>query len=175
MKHLNKLMLLPLLLLFLTVSCKKKEVAPIDQLPAATQEGKMTMGCLVNGKAWIPKGNNGTANLDFYYDPGYWNGEFNLAAYRILSDTDRQYLHIYTDSLNHKREFSLHDPAVGTATFTKSPCSYNRDSDVYREGRLTITRLDVPNHIISGTFEFTLARPGCDTIRVTDGRFDMKF
>ena len=26
---------------------------PIDQLPAATQDGKNTFGCLVNGEAWV--------------------------------------------------------------------------------------------------------------------------
>ncbi|UOQ73225.1 hypothetical protein [Hymenobacter cellulosilyticus] len=42
----------------------------------------------------------------------------------------------------------------------------------YRRGSLTITRLDLTAGIISGTFSFTLYKPGCDTIRVTNGRFD---
>jgi hypothetical protein len=28
--------------------------------------------------------------------------------------------------------------------------------------------------IISGTFDFVLAKPGCDTVRVTQGRFDKR-
>jgi len=42
------------------------------------------------------------------------------------------------------------------------------------DGQLTLTRLDEQAGIIAGTFEFTIAKPGCDTIRVTDGRFDKK-
>ncbi len=172
------LLLLPLCLL-LAFSCKKKDVAPIDQLPAATQEGKMTMGCLVNGKAWTPKGNNGTLRLGFIYEPGYANGSFSLGAYRLLSDTDQEFLTIGGSNLNSQREFSLDGSDVSLASYMRltagGVCFYYRESEVYREGKLVITRLDVPNHIIAGTFEFTLARPGCDTIRVTDGRFDMKF
>lgn len=41
-------------------------------------------------------------------------------------------------------------------------------------GTLTITRLDQQAGIIAGTFSFTLAQPGCDTIKVTQGRFDKK-
>jgi hypothetical protein len=45
---------------------------------------------------------------------------------------------------------------------------------MYRKGTLTIIRLDLTKGIIAGTFEFTLAKPGCDTIRVTNGRFNKK-
>jgi hypothetical protein len=164
-----------ILLLFLATACKKKDVAPIDQLPPATQEGKGTLGFLVNGQAWTPKGNNGTPNLGFYYDPGYKAGEFNLSAYRIPAKGQREHFVISTDSLNFKRTFSLNDPSVGSARFTNDVCSYNRDEEVFREGRLTVTKLDLQKHIVSGTFEFTLFRPSCDTVKVTDGRFDLKF
>jgi len=39
---------------------------------------------------------------------------------------------------------------------------------------LTISRLDLQAGVISGTFAFTLYKPGCDSIRVTQGRFDKK-
>ncbi len=39
---------------------------------------------------------------------------------------------------------------------------------------LTITRLDLQAGIISGTFSFTLYKPGCDSVCVTDGRFDKR-
>ena len=38
----------------------------------------------------------------------------------------------------------------------------------------TITRLDRQAGVVSGTFWFTLYKSGCDSIRVTDGRFDRK-
>ena len=42
-------------------------------------------------------------------------------------------------------------------------------------GELIITKLDKNAGIISGTFNATLYKPGCDTLKITDGRFDMKF
>lgn len=51
------------LTLFATITlmhsqCRKHKPSPPheDRLPAITQEGKMTMGCLLNGKVLIPKG-----------------------------------------------------------------------------------------------------------------------
>ena len=35
-------------------------------------------------------------------------------------------------------------------------------------------RLDLSAGIIAGTFAFTLYKPGCDSVRVTQGRFDKK-
>jgi hypothetical protein len=56
----------------------------------------------------------------------------------------------------------------------KKKCQYYFDKDVYTHGSLTITKFDLKNEIISGTFEFTLYRQDCDTIKFTQGRFDMK-
>ena len=51
---------------------------------------------------------------------------------------------------------------------------YDGISSPYCRGALTVTRLDRQAGIVSGTFWFTLYKPGCDSIRVTDGRFDRK-
>ena len=58
--------LITILLLILTCSsnCKKGGLFG-DKLPAATQEGKNTCGFLVNGKVWLPRGDNGYPNLNF--------------------------------------------------------------------------------------------------------------
>jgi hypothetical protein len=55
-----------------------------DKLPPATQEGNHTFGCLVNGSLWLPKGNDGTSNLDLSYDPGYAGGLFDLRTIDML-------------------------------------------------------------------------------------------
>ena len=57
-----------------------------------------------------------------------------------------------------------------------TPCEYfNQLNDVTSAGRLTITKLDRTNRIISGTFNAILSKVGCAEIKITDGRFDMKF
>ena len=40
------------------------------------------------------------------------------------------------------------------------------------DGSIKFTRLDRQAQIVSGTFAFTMAQAG-DTVRVTDGRFDI--
>lgn len=46
-------------LALLLTQCRKNDDAPAkpeDQLPAATQTGANTFGCLLNGKPWMPSG-----------------------------------------------------------------------------------------------------------------------
>ncbi len=60
--------------------CKKKDPDPVDQLPPATQTGANTFGCLVNGQAWTPNGNDSTSNYTVYYDPNYRDGTLNIST-----------------------------------------------------------------------------------------------
>ena len=53
----------------------------------------------------------------------------------------------------------------------KTHCMYWGDGE-YGEGKLSLNY--VSGAIVSGNFEFTIAAPGCDTLRVTEGRFDLK-
>ena len=46
-------------------------------------------------------------------------------------------------------------------------CYFIFGDSYYRRGTLTLTRFDRQARIASGTFEFTLYQPGCDTIKVT--------
>ncbi len=56
------------------------------------------------------------------------------------------------------------------------PCDLlgNRSTNTFSKGTLTITRLDLQAGVVAGTFSFLLAKPGCDTLRITQGRFDKK-
>ena len=42
-------------------------------------------------------------------------------------------------------------------------------------GNVNLTRVDVPNGIFSGTFNFTIKTKSCGNYEVTNGRFDYKF
>ena len=42
-------------------------------------------------------------------------------------------------------------------------------------GNVRLSRVDVPNGIFSGTFEFTIKTKNCGNYEVTNGRFDYKF
>lgn len=172
------LRLMPLLLSLLLTQCSwllpKQEAQP--ELPPPTREGKNTFGCYINGKPWIPKGRAGTvSNLNMTYDPDYAGGSFEVKAFRKEED-GREDMGIILDSLRQTGSYFLDKPGRRQAVFlgTDSDCWHLRGDSYYRSGSVTITRFDMQAKVIAGTFEFVLAKPGCDTITVTDGRFDMR-
>jgi len=177
MKHIEKLIFLPLLVLLLAASsCRKDKADP--QLPAATMEGKNTFGALVNGKVWTPKGrpNFYQQSLSIVYEPGYEGGSLDIRAYREAKDSSpvSESMALGMSQLDHEGIYIWDNPELGSAYFYSGNCDYTREPDVYRRGKLEITKLDLTNGIIAGKFEFTLTKPGCDTVRVTEGRFDNK-
>ena len=171
--------------LMLTVFCFaecKKNKPDSNGLPAATQEGKNTLGFLLNGQPWKPQGNSGTGNLSIDFDPGFNNGIMGIAAYRTISATDKTQFGLgIVDSLNFKNApFTLliKKKSLGGLSFsTKSYCDIlHVDSIIYENGRINVSKLDRTNRIVSGTFEGILYKQICgDTIKITEGRFDMKF
>ena len=170
---------LSLLLLTQCSKCKD-DVAPLDQLPPATQTGANTFGCLVNGQAWTPKGYNGFSNYSVSYDQNPMGGVLDIHTYRIYGNatSETQNLVLFITQISGVGRYSLRNNQQTRASFhdVKSSCYWSsRDNaTTYYDGKLTITRLDLQAGVISGTFEFTLAKHGCDTIRITQGRFDKK-
>jgi len=58
-------------LLFLVAilsSCKDEPIQPIDTLPPATNEGKNTFGCLIDGEAFIPNTKAGAYGVHASYN-----------------------------------------------------------------------------------------------------------
>jgi hypothetical protein len=175
----------PLLVLALLLAqCKKRApdpAKPEDQLPAATQTGAGTFGCLINGQPWTPSGNTGTPNFQVHYDPTYHGGNLAVTAFRLLDEKgNSQVIGLGGDQLAQTGTYpldpssTLQSPGLYNAGFSDdtkpSPCNEYLFQPTSRMGAFTITRLD--RGVVSGTFEFTLLQPGCDTIRVTNGRFD---
>ena len=184
----NTTILLLLLITFTIAgcsSCKKNVDTSSDNpygLPNATQEGKNTLGFLLNGQPWTPKGQVGlSANLTVNVDLGYNQGVFVIGAYRYTSSTGIQepFTIGIRDSLKFF-QFPITVPLSKTSlygiTYRNVQCDYfNQQGNVQCNGNLTITKLDKSSQILSGTFNATFYKPGCDTIKITEGRFDMKY
>jgi len=178
-----KQLLLPALALALLTQCQKSAPAPDptkpeDQLPPATQTGANTFGCLVNGQPWTPQGYNGSSNYSVVYDAKLNGGNFDLKTYRY-PDKSNDFQGISLNILTNARvgTFSIQGPdtrAVFNDNTNGCYWSSRDNTTTYRRGSLTITRLDLAAGVIAGTFEFTLYQPGCDSVRVTQGRFDKK-
>ena len=181
----NTKLLLYLALLLLTQCSKcRNDPAPADparELPPATQTGANTFGCLVNGQPYMPKGNTGASNLGVTYDPGFRGGAVTIETYRVESGGLTKFLSIDAAPANNPGNYSLNlDAGIGNVLYSSGgvqPCGFMYDSrDVtYRKATLNITRFDANSRIIAGTFDAVIARNGCDTLKVTQGRFDAKF
>ncbi len=155
---------------------KQNDPAPVNQLPPATQTGANTFGCLVNGKAYIPQGNNGTPNFVLLYEPGVQKSGFNILTYR--KDGGYQDMNLYCGWAMplQKHTFAIGLPVVEASGWYTGPAGdFDNDGGLkYRHGQLVITRLDEQAGVIAGTFEFTSVNTKGDTLKVTQGRFDSK-
>ncbi len=183
MKNLSATKKLLLLLFYLHLAgCSgcKDSLSNINQLPPITQDGANTFGAIVNGKVWVPSGFNGTPNLQYNYDPGYAYGTLNVGAYRRTDtvENDVTNLGFALDSLNNYQmphSFALKPNSNMAFDYDQYPCVYAaEDSGTKSSGSITISKLDTTAGIISGTFSGVLIRAGCDTITITEGRFDLK-
>lgn len=162
-------------------SCKKELVIDNGGLPPTTQTGSNTLGFLLNGQPWIPKGQVGvSANLTVNVDFGYNKGIFVINAYRFNESGEKEVFSVgVRDSLNFFQipiTIPLSRTSLYGITYRNNKCDYfNQQVDVESVGNLTITKLDKTSQIIAGTFSARLSKIGCDTIKITDGRFDMKY
>lgn len=183
MKNSFTLILLIFLAFVINTNCKKttQPLSSLERLPPITQEGKNTFGFLLNGQPWTPAGNNGTANLSVYVDANYKQGTFNITAYRIIGQENRQSIGLgIADSLNFQpipTALILGKQTLSGVSFISNKCTYDFfDDTTYKYGELKLSKLDKTNRIIAGTFIATFYKTDCgDTIKITDGRFDMRY
>jgi len=146
---------------------------PIPELPAETQTGANTFGCLVNGELVIP------------YPKHYSNKPY--AVYSQLTDTLR--ITGYGQN-NQVFEFTISRPKANQpATIDKAayyPWGRNQNSYYYggdNIGEIVLTQFNLIRGVVSGTFHFVgreysvatgeLLDPN-DIVTVSLGRFDIK-
>jgi hypothetical protein len=157
-----------------------------DPLPEATQGGKQTFGCRVNGKPFVPDGGTGwnaTKPIVVYNDSRKGpNGEALLFYGIEVTSRDGQGMYIIVSEPTRagirllNKEFiplswgiPLHDAAIYSSTsgsFITGPT---------HSGTVVLTRADTTARILSGTFEFRAVNPRTgEVVEVTDGRFDVR-
>ena len=173
----RKLLLYSALLLLTQCStCKDNEHTPREpKLPAETQTGVGMMGCRVNGKVfaatkttrvnatWGCKGD--CISISGQLEDSEDSGALGLALNGVLTD-DATFTLLDATQMPPNANY-------GSAAFSYSACDY--DGRLIKNGQVTLTRFDEVARVASGRFAFVLYKPGCDTLRVTDGRFDVKF
>lgn len=186
------------LLLVLTVTllcaCRQEPLpqdppfVPIDYtvLPPATQEGKNTFGCLVNGEVWVPHVTVLSWTLydkAFSFDEskglGYGHGDCTIAndsTYQVmaLAFGISHYLPI---EYNTTSDSTYNNAFTVWFKDTNSKWYYPDETMTLKSNWFTLSKIDTTRNFISGTFEFTLynTQNKNDSIVVTDGRFDILY
>jgi hypothetical protein len=184
-----------LVMLFLT-ACSSDSSSPEDGLPAATQTGANTFGCLIDGKLLVPRNGDGTVTNPLW-GAILWGGIPDSNYYRELEVRDLKsskraslLLHMdETDShgigdyiINESNGMSnidgLDQTYLHCTVFDEQTNSYQQYVSYENSGILKITRILVgtpTGNILSGTFSCSLRNiqnPN-DEIEITSGRFDI--
>jgi hypothetical protein len=163
----------PLLVAALLASCEETgcEGNPtpkteLEKLPPITQTGENTFGCLVNGKAWIPESSTDAVAI-------YQLGILQIGAGLINDDLGLSLFEHGSKLIEGEYKLGNNDSteAYYYTSVSGKRCLFEREDII--TGKMALRRLDTRNFIISGTFEFTSFTPSCDTLKITNGRFDL--
>jgi hypothetical protein len=146
-----------------------KPLTELQKLPPATQVGKNTFGCIVNGKAVVAPT---TVDVTAVYQQGILqigggalNPQYSVGL--VLYEKNYGLISVRTYPANN------YPDSFCTTSYQKDTVTYCQDQAF--EGSITITKIDRTGYIISGLFEFTAAAKDCDTLKITSGRFDIKY
>ena len=157
-------------------STKDEPIAqtPLSQLPAATQTGANTFGCLLDGQVFKPDlGNN---NFQCYYQ--FINGEYFFyirGSKRINAIYSSVYIVSKNKQIAQGQEYDLKEEvnfgvfgalSIGLPLYITSKIN---------TGKLKITKLDEINQIVSGTFFFDVVNNQGVKHEIRDGRFDSQY
>ncbi len=179
-----------------TTQCTKTSTTPDDSntLPPETQTGTGTFACKINGVVWRYKDPNyeflSTKPVTHWdFDNNSYGGILYLNGLRYLDGiNENDFLNIGLDSLNFKKEaivfpktgdfsvsYIIYKPALQNCSQYSSNPNYDTSNNFSSSGKLNVTRFDKVAKIISGNFYCTIKQSGCDTLKITDGRFDIKY
>ena len=170
--------LLLLLVITLAISCKKKKSNryPDNGLPPVTSTGENVFACYRDDVPWISKQgrpdmegiykddtviavgtvhlNNTTEQIRIVLNKTNFPAQVNYP----LNDTNDAYVRLFTNGFSQ----CFHDsPGYGHVSFKK-----------IANGSVTLSQAS--DKVLSGTFEFYVVPDFCDTVRFTNGRFDLQ-
>lgn len=185
-----------LLLLLLFISCTKSDPAedPLAKLPAETQVGANTFGCIINGQVFYPRDgtstlfNSGGKGLILWGDSsipiGIGNyGEIEIRNLQNAKPANSMMIHLQgLDQIKtgeyiwHESNFQssidgLMQNYVYAKIYNSLVNGWQYYSSYENSGKLKITKYD---NIISGNFSGKLRlQNGTDEIEILNGRFDI--
>ena len=178
-----KNLLFLILTVFTLTSCDKddnKSTNPIEKLPPATQTGANTFGCLLDGEIFKPGIYHNSYNCFYQYVNGYYyfNVSANNTSNNILKD-----IMVGTEKLAiaEGQTLNLYERVNGNAFGSLSNLDDNtgiyqhNSTSAINTGELKITKLDLKNNIVAGTFWYDIKDNKGVIHQIREGRFDMQF
>jgi hypothetical protein len=181
----------PLVILLALAACHKD--APDAGLPPATQEGKNTGGCLINGERFVATGWGGSLLSNpipplsggFAFDSLYWlevagqiggkNARVSIFLTKMGRNPPRTGSYLFNSNTPYYPQ-SIPGYVLNHATYTLADSNRGEVyvTDSQHTGQTNIIYVDYSRGISAGTFEFTAASTfdPTKTVTVTSGRFD---
>ncbi|MCC9063582.1 DUF6252 family protein [Flavobacterium piscisymbiosum] len=173
-----------LLILFLFSSCDKDGnlINEKEKLPPITNSGTNTVGCLIDGKVFLPhqSGINPSVNCFYQIEGGEQYFVMNFADLRngknemvvlMLRKVEVKEGEVY--KLN--KTFTIAPEltgALGVYSSAESQLFYTNETVT---GELKITHLDESKSIIAGTFWFDAVSDKGEKVQIREGRFDWNY
>ena len=180
--------LILILLTALTLSCcDKDDNKSSDQLPPATTTGANTAGCHVNGQVFLPKGSSQFGPiLSCFYQQDQDGYHFGLNFRERTSNQSKSVnISLNPTQLLEGNTYSLGKIINGSSNYISNFAEFIINSNVATSnrynttntniGELKITRLDIQQKIISGTFWYDAINPQGEIIKIREGRFDWRY
>ncbi|SNR40926.1 DUF6252 family protein [Flavobacterium sp. ov086] len=153
-----------------------------DKLPAQTHTGANTVGCLVNGKVFLPHGKSGNTGVNCFYqiEQGQHYFSLNFADY---SNSKGELVALQTTKIDitegavYKldKTFTTEPDFIGAAGIYEPDFNNSFYTNTIQTGELKITHLDLSKSIISGTFWFNAVNSKGEKVEIKEGRFDWSY
>ncbi|MEQ8580527.1 MAG: DUF6252 family protein [Marinoscillum sp.] len=146
------------------------EPTELEKLPPLTTTGENTFGCLVNGGAFVV---TNTSRMSAIYQ----GGVVQFGAEQEKSNITKSIRLILDDPLLENTNYQLGVTSNFRSRYRTRmdpPICYYEYENTY-EGFVEFTNINKSDFTISGTFEFSTVTADCDTVKITDGRFDMQY
>jgi len=176
-RQLISILIIIILLPSMSVECEDPMAEePPYELPPITQKGANTFGCLINGEVWLPKSD--LTRVEALRANYPFANRFYIDALNRIGNNDK-FNFILIDSSNvwQAQRFDLTNRKALALNFEFDDCHFYNTTDRNGNivaGELFVSKYNIRPEFISGTFWFT-AVSDCDTVFVTEGRFDLPF
>lgn len=171
------------------LACKDREPDP-DVLPAATQTGANTAGCLVDGKVLVFS-NNFSSGISHSYENSTYSEIQNTNGFRLklymtsinTKDEGFQLIINSNEKLEVNKKYSIGNTNVADPYFPANNLFIVYNNEGYRtddmnKADIMFTKINTVKNtktFISGTFSGKLKSKSGKTITIKEGRFDKDF